>query len=112
MAEEQARLLEKIEQLELRSKYPGVSCSKPQDRGCFQNMFGARECEYGMHCTTVDAENNIYRCKTPSIMYTFGCQVKFFMIWLMIGVVIGVVIIAFLAFIDRMKKVGDRRNKE
>lgn len=73
----QSELLEKLtrleKQLEDKEKYPGISCSKPQEGGCFQNMFSARECPDGQLCSTVDAENKIFRCKTPSNQRVFKC---------------------------------------
>ena len=84
------RMEAKLDMIETRLSYPGESCSKPQDGGCFQNMFSARECPQDQHCTTVNQEKKIFRCKTPSIGYTFTCFAKVIVVIIIFIAILGI----------------------
>ena len=98
MSQQQEMLL-KIEQLQQKldnnEKYPGISCSKPQDN-CFQNWLSARECPAEQICQTVDSEKQIFRCKTPSISHQMKCG-------LLVAFIIMVIFIVIAIFQGRMK---------
>ena len=110
-------LLEKLQNLEISNKYPGVSCSKPQGDGCFS--VGSRECERGMVCTTVDKEHNIHRCKraTHSLGCTFKLLIYIFVFSILIFIIFGA-IISFLVSIHKAARaaenarIGEKYEKE
>lgn len=93
-------LLKKIEQLHARlefaEKYPGISCSKPQDEGCFQNFLSARECPIEQICSTVNTEQQIYRCKTPSVSYGIKCGILSLIIMAVFVAIVMVIIYAII----------------
>ena len=84
-------LLDKLaklqDRMEVNEKFPGISCSKPQDQGCFQNFLSARECPQEQICTTMDEDRQIYRCKTPTLSYSFKCGLVALLI---VGVVLAI----------------------
>ena len=92
----ESALLEKLDKLDEQTRYPGVSCSKPQDN-CWQNPMGARECPEDMVCTTVDSDKKIYRCKTPSIGYSFRC----IMPWVIAIIILYIVYLVIFPFLPR-----------